>query len=247
MLPWLTLIGRGSVFLGDELQAMTAAGQGTSAAAAAAAGVEATPAALVSPCQRFWQRLTPKVLALGGAAQKICEGSSAAHLARAGYNLQPLLEQLDSMTAALGQTVGASDTQPAGQLQALQVQLSAFGGLLTALAHPYACNNPDCANLSGASELRLVSGHSTKCSGCKTARYCCKACQVQHWQRHKPVCKAQALEPAEGCGVQETLYCGIITGTWCGMHAFLLKVVCSTRAVVWGSHGLCLLCVWGVI
>jgi hypothetical protein len=102
------------------------------------------------------------------------------------------MQQVSSMSAALEQTVGASGTQPAGQLQALQVQLSAFGGLLSALAHPYACNNPDCANLSGVSEVRLVTGHSTKCSGCKTARYCCKACQVQHWKQHKPVCKALA-------------------------------------------------------
>ncbi len=26
------------------------------------------------------------------------------------------------------------------------------------------------------------------CKGCATARYCCRACQVEDWTRHKPVC-----------------------------------------------------------
>jgi hypothetical protein len=70
--------------------------------------------------------------------------------------------------------------------------LQAAGSALSGLAHSWACKNPLCLEVSQDSELQLVGGKSSKCSGCLAARYCGKACQRQHWQQHKLVCKALA-------------------------------------------------------
>jgi hypothetical protein len=37
-----------------------------------------------------------------------------------------------------------------------------------------------------------VGGRSCICAGCRTARYCSRDCQRQHWKQHKPGCKALA-------------------------------------------------------
>uniref|UniRef100_A0A383VU42 phytol kinase n=1 Tax=Tetradesmus obliquus TaxID=3088 RepID=A0A383VU42_TETOB len=55
-----------------------------------------------------------------------------------------------------------------------------------------ACNNPGCVSLAQRSELLLVGGKSCVCGRCKAARYCCKACQVEHWKWHKALCKSKA-------------------------------------------------------
>uniref|UniRef100_A0A383VFA4 phytol kinase n=1 Tax=Tetradesmus obliquus TaxID=3088 RepID=A0A383VFA4_TETOB len=54
-----------------------------------------------------------------------------------------------------------------------------------------ACNNPSCTSLAQRSELVLVGGKSCVCGRCKAARYCCKACQVDHWKWHKALCKGK--------------------------------------------------------
>lgn len=74
--------------------------------------------------------------------------------------------------------------------------LQGVGCALAALAMPHACNNPCCRSLEGASELQLVGGRSCSCAGCRTARYCGRACQRQHWRQHKPVCQALAAAAA---------------------------------------------------
>jgi hypothetical protein len=52
------------------------------------------------------------------------------------------------------------------------------------------CNYHLCSNTAKYSELELVSGKGSVCSGCTAARYCSSACQKAHWQTwHKPVCK----------------------------------------------------------
>jgi hypothetical protein len=66
------------------------------------------------------------------------------------------------------------------------------------LAISRACNNPTCSNISGPSEAGLVKGSSSTCGGCRTARYCCRDCQTQHWKLHKSVCKALAAARAGG-------------------------------------------------
>jgi hypothetical protein len=77
-----------------------------------------------------------------------------------------------------------------GQLAALQEQLHALGEACCLFAVPLFCNNPSCSNGHAPAELGLVSGRSCMCGGCRTAHYCSRLCQKQHWAKHKPVCKA---------------------------------------------------------
>ena len=50
-----------------------------------------------------------------------------------------------------------------------------------------------CANC-GASDDSSPDGVKLKpCSVCKTARYCGRGCQVEHWKKHKPHCTAGTL------------------------------------------------------
>jgi hypothetical protein len=78
--------------------------------------------------------------------------------------------------------------------------------VINQLPQPHCCNNPGCRNLDGLSEQELVSGRSSRCSGCKVARYCSRECQTEHWGApagHKAVCKhlraaAAARHAADG-------------------------------------------------
>jgi hypothetical protein len=72
----------------------------------------------------------------------------------------------------------------------LRQQLQATGVAFSSLPVPVACNNPSCTNMTGPSELLLVSGCSCVCGSCKVAHYCCRDCQRQHWKQHKPLCAA---------------------------------------------------------
>jgi hypothetical protein len=49
--------------------------------------------------------------------------------------------------------------------------------LCAALPSRSCCNEPSCCCLDKPSELQLVGGKGTKCSGCGVARYCCVAHQ----------------------------------------------------------------------
>ena len=81
-------------------------------------------------------------------------------------------------------------------LAGLVQQLQETGRMLTSIAVPHFCNNPACANLSGPTEVQLVSGRSCVCAGCTAARYCGRACQRAAWKQHKPVCEALAAAAA---------------------------------------------------
>jgi hypothetical protein len=92
----------------------------------------------------------------------------------------------------------AVNTQGQGcQLLQLSQQLSSFGAALCA-AVPVrcccCCNKPGCSKLGEASELELVSGKSSRCSGCKLACYHSAECLKAHWKQHKLVCKAIAAQ-----------------------------------------------------
>jgi hypothetical protein len=120
---------------------------------------------------------------------------------RAGYSAQQLPARLQGLLAAYGHMLPAqvhaavlSNGAASALLvyAAFQAGLEAAGAALTALATPAFCNNPACQNVSGPTELSLVSGRSCLCSGCCVARYCSRSCQCAQWAQHKPVCKALA-------------------------------------------------------
>jgi hypothetical protein len=78
------------------------------------------------------------------------------------------------------------------RLQLAQKLQQLAAAVISQLPLPYCCNNPGCRNLAGLSEQELVSGRSSRCSGCKVARYCSRECQAQHWGApagHKAACK----------------------------------------------------------
>ena len=127
-------------------------------------------------------------------------------LAALGYNSQDLLqEELSAAAEALNTSshdLEAAGSAPDGHsaapavLQDIQEQLQAAGGVLARFAHRHACNSLACGDTTGPSEAQLVEGHGTKCSGCKTARFCSKACHTAAWTQHKRVCKAVAAAAA---------------------------------------------------
>jgi hypothetical protein len=116
---------------------------------------------------------------------------SPAHvqLMAAGCSPQQLQQQLDVLLSA---QQGTQHILTDASLAALVQQLQATGDLLSIIAVPHFCNNPACVNLSGPTEVRLVSGRSCICAGCRVARYCGRACQRAAWKQHKHVCEALA-------------------------------------------------------
>lgn len=99
-----------------------------------------------------------------------------------GHNAESILQSCLGVFEVLLSGSGAN-YELAGKLEGL-------GRDLTSLPVSCACNHPACCNLEGLSEQQLVKGSKRTCSGCSSARYCSKRCQVKHWQQHKPVYKA---------------------------------------------------------
>jgi hypothetical protein len=151
--------------------AADAVAAGAAAAGAAAAGVAAAGAVAAGAAA------AGAVAAGAAAAGAAAAGAAAAGPAAAG-----------AAAAAVGPAVDLAAAQ-AATLELVQ-QLRGVANTTAAIAVPNFCNNPGCGNVSGLSEAALVSGHSCLCAGCRTARYCSRVCQKQHWQQHKPVCKA---------------------------------------------------------
>jgi len=127
--------------------------------------------------------------------------SLTAQLTAAGYSsweaipaqLQPLADAVNAL-----EMPDDSASPPSKDLVSTAAELTTALGLsLNSLAFPTACNNPRCSNLSGPSELLLVSGRGNMCAGCLVAHYCSRDCQRQHWKQHKPVCKALAAAAAK--------------------------------------------------
>jgi hypothetical protein len=110
-------------------------------------------------------------------------------LAEAAEVLQPLCSDLQTADMSIGGSIAAV-------LQAAHEQLLAASRVLACFAIPHACNNPACRNTYGPSEAQLAGGRSCICAGCRTARYCGRACQRAAWRQHKPICKALAVAAA---------------------------------------------------
>jgi hypothetical protein len=128
--------------------------------------------------------------------------SSAAAAAAAAAGVQsclipgPILEDLQRRCRCIAGTGACSTWQQYQQQQQQQQQqhdaeaftaaslsksLQQLGATVASqLPLPYCCNNPSCRTLDGLSEQELVSGKSTRCGGCRIARYCSDACYRAH-------------------------------------------------------------------
>jgi hypothetical protein len=168
--------------------------------------------------QSFWaggksdiaRQLLQLQSSLAGVAQWLAGQGTVQQLTALGYQPHHQQQQLseaaeamryvivDLVAAAPSAAVPIGESQSAAEalLQAAQEQLQAASRVLAGFAIPHACNSPVCNNLSGLSEAQLVSGHSCICAGCRTARYCGRACQRAAWRQRKPVCKALAATAA---------------------------------------------------
>ena len=149
-----------------------------------------------------------------GTVQVLLPGAGAANPAKEAYQtLGTLLIAAAQHAQELEVAAGAASM---GELQFIaathltwrQVLSSEQGGqlpqalmnvgslLCAVLPTKHCCNEPSCCCLDKPSELQLVGGKGTKCSGCGVARYCSVAHQRLHWKQHKPACKAIAAAAA---------------------------------------------------
>jgi hypothetical protein len=158
-----------------------------SAAHVCVPGWQEGTAATTTPLRRLEDLIAAVSSWLGGITSP---ETDAALAAAAGGDLQHFSQQLEALSAA--QQVVRQEGVSDASLAALVQQLQATGVMLSRIAVPHFCNNPACVNISGPTEVLLVSGRSCICAGCRTARYCGRVCQRRAWPRHKVVCKALA-------------------------------------------------------
>jgi hypothetical protein len=117
--------------------------------------------------------------------------SSAGRPVAAGLNMGAVLQGFEALAAcypAVLEAEGPAD-DVASRVAGLIKALEGVGRACSVFAVPHCCNTPGCGNLSGPTEVSLVSGKGCICGGCKVARYCGKGCQQPHWKQHKAVCK----------------------------------------------------------
>jgi hypothetical protein len=138
----------------------------------------------------------PMFCTLSAVIQQWLKVSSiSAQLSAAGYDVGGCLVQLQQLQAAVEAAQQSSDPQGTqAMLEDLVWALRHTALHLCSFAVPCICNNPQCKNANGPSELQLVGGRSAVCGGCLTAHYCSRECQRAHWKQkehpHKPVCEA---------------------------------------------------------
>jgi len=135
------------------------------------------------PAWLHWEPLAAELAAAGGATatalqQKHVAAVHALEAAMTGLRVPGSTAAATSLVAEAGAC------------------LTAFAASLMSIPTSHCCNNPGCVNTAGPSEQQLVGGRSCVCGGCRTARYCGKACQAKHWQSHKVVCRALAARKA---------------------------------------------------
>ncbi|WIA08389.1 hypothetical protein OEZ85_007828 [Tetradesmus obliquus] len=128
--------------------------------------------------------------------------------------LLSLLQQQECVSEMCGRFLTTADSSSSSSLQGsagmrlqwllaikgvvsaeLAQQLMEFAAALSGcFPSKLCCNAPGCTNLAKFSELEVVGGKACTCSGCRTARYCCRACQESHWKAHKHTCRALAAQ-----------------------------------------------------
>ena len=144
----------------------------------------AAAAAETQPCRL--ERLMATVTCWVGGVNSPPAHSAVA--AAAGGDLRQFRQQLDALSAAQ-RRARRQQQQGAG---ILTKQLYWTGLMLSSIAVPHFCSNSACENISGPTEVQLVTGPSCVCARCRTARYCGRECQRQAWPEHQQVCKAIA-------------------------------------------------------
>ena len=152
--------------------------------------------ALAHTLQQLQSSLLDVVQWLGAAG-------TVQQLTALGYQPQDMQQQLAGVADALkslSEGLPAADAfdgdGTVAMLKEVQMQMQTASRVLACFATPHACNNPACSSAVGPSEAQLVGGRSCICAGCRTARYCGRACQRVMWRQHKPVCKALAAAAA---------------------------------------------------
>jgi hypothetical protein len=118
----------------------------------------------------------------------------------------PSKQQQRQQQPRKAQPEDGSEVSPLTTFASLLQAFSGLGGVLSTLPAKGLCSNPWCLNVSGASELSLLSCASggapgrAACGGCGRAEYCSRECQLQHWTLHKQVCRAATMLTAESDG-----------------------------------------------
>jgi hypothetical protein len=208
LLPWLVLFGRCCLHWAHQLQWRHKGIPGMPAAAA----LQQAPVSEGSVMGRLGINSSSDVFFTSPKKQQRKGATSArplfslllaalqAPLQDAGISAQMSAAGLNA-GAVLSKALAAKVAVKAARVakpDALIAAVKDLGEGLTSLPCAVACNNPVCSNMSEASEVQLVAGSQHKCSGCRTARYCGRECQAQHWKQHRPVCKALAAAAAAG-------------------------------------------------
>ncbi|KAF6235935.1 hypothetical protein COO60DRAFT_1469746, partial [Scenedesmus sp. NREL 46B-D3] len=149
------------------------------------------PAAAVEALQQLRQQQQELLAALQGAHRDVCGLLALEAAERLAPNY--------TSSSSGGQTAAARAAAAAKRPQLDRVaflgelprQLEQFGvAVCCQLPIAWWCCNPACKQLQGVSEQALVAGRGCVCAGCRTARFCSRACLEQCWKhQHRRVCK----------------------------------------------------------
>jgi hypothetical protein len=188
MLPGLFILGRCCMWLAQQLEPL--------------AGGAGSPLPRERLLVTLEQAAADAELFAAPVQQWLQTSSNLQQLVAAGYAPQALPQQLQELLTALQ---AARDSAKGGQPdaecgRAAAQQLQEAGSTLCSFAVPSFCNNPSCSNVSGLSEVGLVSGRSCICGGCRATRYCGRTCQRAMWKQHKAICAALAAAEVAAAG-----------------------------------------------